>query len=261
MSEEDSTNMILCQHYVRKCQMKCKNQWFNCRLCHDEKIYQHKLDRFATNEIKCNNCDHLQMASNQCDNCQIIFAQYYCDICHLWTDDEIYHCNDCGLCRKGPFGDFQHCQVCGTCMKIEHSCQSDLLSGNCSICLDTLFDSVKGIIVLQCNHPIHHECLMTYLNNDYRCPICHRSAIDVSTYWKTIETYLQAEILPAPYDRWKTEVFCLDCQSVNIVAFHYRYHQCTNCSGFNTQKNRVIPFVEEIDSSMLTNQNFVDDEK
>jgi hypothetical protein len=31
-------------------------------------------------------------------------GQYYCNICHLWSDNpqkSIYHCADCGICRVG----------------------------------------------------------------------------------------------------------------------------------------------------------------
>jgi hypothetical protein len=51
-----------------------------------------------------------------CINCGEISAQYYCNICKLWENRQnkpIYHCGDCGICRRGMgLGkDFFHCKV------------------------------------------------------------------------------------------------------------------------------------------------------
>ena len=188
-----------------------------------------------------------QKPSNQCVQCNIKFGNHYCDICHLWTDDIIFHCQDCGFCRKGTDDEFNHCQTCGTCMKIEHQCRKNILNANCAICLEDLFNSFKGVMVMECGHSIHQECFMSYINSDYRCPVCHRSAFDVTPYWKNIEEFLSIEKMPDPYDKWKTKVYCLDCQENSIAPYHYQYHQCQACRGFNTQKLGLIPYVAEND--------------
>lgn len=64
----------------------------------------------------CMFCGAAQRASDSCVNCGESAAYYYCGICKLWDNDpskSIYHCNDCGICRKGRgLGkDFIHCKV------------------------------------------------------------------------------------------------------------------------------------------------------
>ena len=59
-----------CTHYRRRCQKKCNecNEFFTCRVCHDESKYHneldylksHKMDRFKVKEIRCLNCAHIQ---------------------------------------------------------------------------------------------------------------------------------------------------------------------------------------------------------
>lgn len=233
-----------CSHYERKCQINCPtcDEWHTCRICHNEDNVDHELNRFKVSKIKCLQCDMVQSPSNHCQECDIDFAKYYCDICHLWSSSElIYHCDECGICRIGSRDDFKHCKICGACMKIEHECREDLLSGRCSICLENFFDTVKGFFFLPCGHPIHQECFMSYLNRDYRCPVCQKTAVDISRYWSAIAEYIAIEELPSPYNLWETEVVCNDCQHESIVKYHYQFHQCNNCKGFNTQKLRVIP--------------------
>ena len=92
-----------CKHYKRECLIYslCCQKWYPCRLCHDENE-NHTLDRFKISKIKCKDCNTIQKSSNKCINCNKKFAEYYCDICHLWDcSKEIYHCNDCGFCRIG----------------------------------------------------------------------------------------------------------------------------------------------------------------
>ncbi len=64
----------------------------------------------------CMLCSTPQKASDVCVNCGEIAANYYCNICKLWENRKskpIYHCNDCGICRRGlGLGkDFFHCKV------------------------------------------------------------------------------------------------------------------------------------------------------
>ena len=77
--------------------------YFSCRLCHDDIISTHKFDRYNVNKIQCKKCNTEQDVSNECINCKIKFGVYYCNICHLYENEntEIYHCDKCNICRKG----------------------------------------------------------------------------------------------------------------------------------------------------------------
>lgn len=106
-----------CQHYERNVKLQCFTckKWYTCRFCHDAQE-DHDLIRRETRNMLCMLCGTPQKASDACINCGEIAAQYYCNICKLWENRKskpIYHCNDCGICRRGlGLGkDFFHCKV------------------------------------------------------------------------------------------------------------------------------------------------------
>ena len=123
----DEENTILgCYHYNRGCSMLCPqcNQWFTCRLCHDEVVPDHYMDRYHVKYIACMKCKTVQFCSNQCVSCHAVFSEYYCDICHLWKDNEepSFHCPDCNICRvgKGIGIDTFHCHTCNNCYNLDY---------------------------------------------------------------------------------------------------------------------------------------------
>lgn len=120
----NSTEPLLgCKHYKRNVKIQCFDckRWFPCRHCHDEAYDtqgepEHKLNRKKTENMLCMLCLTAQPAAQHCRECGKIAAYYYCDLCKLWDDDStkrIYHCGDCGICRRGEgLGkDFIHCKV------------------------------------------------------------------------------------------------------------------------------------------------------
>jgi uncharacterized CHY-type Zn-finger protein len=116
--EDHEEELVLgCQHYKRNVKVQCYDcrHWYTCRHCHDE-IEDHALNRKATENMLCMACGTPQKAADTCSKCGIEAACYYCDICKLWDNNarkKIYHCPDCGICRRGAgLGkDYTHCQV------------------------------------------------------------------------------------------------------------------------------------------------------
>ena len=113
----DEVQALGCRHYRRNVKLQCSScdRWYTCRLCHDE-VEDHILNRKATKNMLCMICGCAQRAGEFCVGCGQRTAWYYCDVCKLWDNDSnksIYHCNDCGICRKGRgLGkDFFHCKV------------------------------------------------------------------------------------------------------------------------------------------------------
>jgi hypothetical protein len=107
-----------CEHYKRNVKVQCYDckTWHPCRHCHDAAQTTHALNRQATENMLCMACKTPQPAAQDCKECGMRAAWYYCDICKLWDDDavkRIYHCVDCGICRRGEgIGkDFTHCKV------------------------------------------------------------------------------------------------------------------------------------------------------
>lgn len=116
-STEDLLPQLGCKHYKRNVKLQCStcDRWYTCRLCHDE-VEDHILIRHDTKNMLCMICGCAQRAGEFCVECGERTAWYYCDVCKLWDNDpnkSIYHCNDCGICRKGRgLGkDFFHCKV------------------------------------------------------------------------------------------------------------------------------------------------------
>lgn len=106
-----------CEHYRRNVKLQCStcNRWYTCRFCHDQ-VEDHALIRKDTKNMLCMLCGTAQRAGEVCVACGASAARYYCSICKLWNDDpdkNIYHCNDCGICRigRGLGKDFFHCKV------------------------------------------------------------------------------------------------------------------------------------------------------
>lgn len=123
--EAEQTRLLGCQHYVRNVKLQCFtcNRWYTCRFCHDD-VEDHHLNRRETRNMLCMLCGCAQKAGDTCVYCGVRAAWYYCNICHLWDDDmnkSIYHCNDCGICRKGRgIGkDYVHCKVSHNCRLLE----------------------------------------------------------------------------------------------------------------------------------------------
>ena len=122
-SQAESEERILgCPHYMRNVKLQCSAclKWYTCRFCHDE-VEDHLLIRRETKHMLCMLCGCAQAAAEDCESCGERTAWYYCDVCKLWDNDpkkNIYHCNECGICRigQGLGKDFFHCKVGATAL-------------------------------------------------------------------------------------------------------------------------------------------------
>ena len=149
-----------CKHYRRRAKLvtPCCDEIFWCRHCHNEEKNQnesdykkrHELDRRTITEVICAVCDARQPVGLQCCNCGVDFGAYGCAKCPFYDDDttkEIYHCDDCGICRIGGREKYFHCTTCGSCYSIElqgnHKCIEQAMHQNCHVCFEFLFESVE----------------------------------------------------------------------------------------------------------------------
>ena len=140
---------------------------------------------------------------------------------------------------KGLGIDSFHCMNCNACMSLElqnkHRCTEHALSGTCPVCSDPLFESKAPIKELPCGHFMHSHCFAAYTKYSYACPICSKSLGDMSVYWKMIDSLLESEALPPEVATRKQIVQCNDCGSKSTVPFHWVYHKCSSCRGYNTR--------------------------
>ena len=232
-----------CTHYIRGCaiQPTCCDRWYSCRLCHDAD-QDHIMDRFKTQRIRCVVCLEEQAVGNQCVKCETTFAKYFCEKCRLWTDKESFHCDECGLCRRGNRDTIRHCKTCNACYPTDHTCKPTAENNcpkcpNCPICFDDLFISVIPWITMHCGHSIHTSCFKTLLEKgNYRCPLCKKSTVDMSSTWERLQAEICNVEMPHEYKDTKVNVQCNDCSAKSETAFHVVGLQCLECKGFNTSR-------------------------
>mmetsp|Transcript_3587 Transcript_3587/g.6420 ORF Transcript_3587/g.6420 Transcript_3587/m.6420 type:complete len:401 (+) Transcript_3587:176-1378(+) len=242
----DCTKKVMgCKHYSRNCKLKaaCCGKLFTCRFCHDE-ASDHNINRYATSHVWCMTCGLIQPKSNRCIECHTIFARYYCKICGFYDNDpnkNVYHCHQCGMCRvgKGVGIDNFHCTKCNACVAIEsrdrHKCVERSLDSNCPICSGYLFTSTQPVIFMRCGHTMHTHCFEQYTKTNYTCPLCCKSLSDMSGFYSRLDEVLANERLPDEYAFMRSHILCNDCGHKSHTKFHFIYHKCQNCSGYNTR--------------------------
>lgn len=214
---EDKKELIECNHYIKKCNnflFECCNKYYPCHRCHNS--YSDELTDSPCHksciksdlkiiQITCESCGQNQIPSNQCVNpaCQIQFAPSYCNICYIWTQTpHIYHCSSCKICRVGKAEELVHCDPCGMCFKSEffqtHKCTKTKVSDRiCALCLESLFDSQTSVSTLNCGHIIHGTCMENLLqSNEYRCPNCRKSMIDMESHWNFLRYQIKLQPIP-----------------------------------------------------------------
>jgi len=59
------------------------------------------------------------------------------------------------------------------------SMKDELEGETCSICIDE-FDSQHQIYKLECGHVFHKECILRWMNNESRCPLCNKTYGSIS---------------------------------------------------------------------------------
>lgn len=157
-------------------------------------------NNIIVDKITCSECNFEQDLSNFCSNCSVQFATNYCDICKLYTDKNITHCEFCKICRIGN-EDLFHCFNCNGCFfsinKSSHQCQINLLDKMCSVCNESIFNSRYNTHISECGHPIHENCLQDSLKHgQYKCSLCKKSIINMNAHWNLIKTNIKNTPLP-----------------------------------------------------------------
>ena len=246
-----SNKIEKCPHYQRECQIQCPTceEFFNCRICHDNYVEDHALNRFTVDTVKCNICKAIQPINldAKCSKCECIFAKYYCNTCHLFEDDqdkEIYHCNKCGICRVGIQENYHHCHNCNICIHIDsyetHKCFKNTWD-DCPICMETLKDSIIPLFLLPCGHGTHLECIKTLMTTDYRCPLCKKCVGDMSHVWEKMRVDLDnvranvsgIEIMNDGIAKQRVCI-CNDCENTFESAQNvFNMYSCPSCYSFN----------------------------
>ncbi|KAF2223373.1 zinc-ribbon-domain-containing protein, partial [Elsinoe ampelina] len=256
--DQETEPILGCKHYKRNVKVQCFDckMWFPCRFCHDASLdlpWHHQLNRRKTQHMLCMVCKTAQAASDICISCGTEAAYYYCPKCKLWDNDStkrIYHCDDCGICRKGEgLGkDFVHCKRCNVCISIStsstHPCIERATDCDCPLCLEYLFSSSTPVVSLLCGHYMHSACYKDLMNVTYRCPVCNKSAVNMELQWRKLDDEIRMQ--PMPEEDFEDEfrrrlprrvwVGCNDCGGRGWTPFHWLGLKCPVCDGYNTNQ-------------------------
>ncbi|KAI8871847.1 zf-CHY-domain-containing protein, partial [Ramicandelaber brevisporus] len=236
-----------CEHYERSCSIKapCCGSFFPCRLCHDQHAPSSNgctatLDRYSIATMICTLCELQQPASQFCQTsvggCGQQMSAYYCDTCHLWDDDSantgIFHCDACGMCRRGNQNDFFHCDTCGVCLSVDlrnnHRCIERSLDSDCPICGEYMQTSRRDITIAPgCGHAMHLECRQqATAAGYYQCPLCMKSAVDATGLFERLDKLVAAQPMPPEFANRRASIACNDCSEHSEVALRFDYHKC-----------------------------------
>jgi RING finger/CHY zinc finger protein 1 len=239
-----------CKHTERFCFVFCDlcQRFFPCPKCHDEDIgaydddEKHELINHEITKIRCSVCDRVQPPQQSCERCHILFAAYYCAICHFWdnTCTMYSHCQKCNCCLK-VFDGMKHCETCDVCIPSNffissslHSCIPHRMMQNCSICQQPLHGS-QDVSLFMCGHDIHTSCLSSAIKNGcFRCPICRKTILNArakQVLWS--RTRDRCAQNPMPIERL-IKVWCNDCNIESQSLWHVYGNECQKCGGFNT---------------------------
>jgi hypothetical protein len=250
-------NHILgCPHYSRSCKLRhpTSGRLYTCRLCCEQtrematKDKDSPLDRYEVTEVLCMKCGALQPAGDKCVNQECPsggkpFARYSCNICHFYDDSSnksIYHCPFCNVCRsgKGLGLDYRHCMRCNACVSLtdDHHCIPQRLQGNCPICHESMFQSTEPLRGLKCGHVMHLSCFTNMRAHSYTCPLCKKSAEDMTEYFALLDSAIRMQPMPPAYAATTSNIYCQDCCKMGNVTYHFVGLKCQHCQSYNTRE-------------------------
>ena len=57
---------------------------------------------------------------------------------------------------------------------------------------------------------------------------------DLTNYWKLIDMTISSHQMPEEFKDWTADVHCNDCEKKSNTKYHFSYHKCQHCEGYNT---------------------------
>jgi zinc finger-like protein len=93
---------------------------------------------------------------------------------------------------------------------------------------------------------MHAACFRDLAARSYACPVCSKSLGDMRVYWGMLDALLArdkeggggggggAALPPALAGRTQA-IACNDCGVASTAPFHFVYHKCAGCGGYNTR--------------------------
>ncbi|KAL9250889.1 E3 ubiquitin-protein ligase MIEL1-like protein [Drosera capensis] len=186
-----------CKHYNRRCRIRapCCNEVFWCRHCHNEAASmlrnvedRHELNRHEVERVLCAVCDTEQPVGRVCTNCGVNMGE------SRRSNSTVMIVGSAGSCYVNG-------------LQANHSCVENSMRHHCPICFEYLFDSLNATTVMKCGHTMHSDCYNEMMKRDnYCCPICSKSVLDMSRVWQRMDEEIEATIMPEDYRHKKDKV-------------------------------------------------------
>ena len=86
---------------------------------------------------------------------------------------------------------------------------------------------------------MHSHCFREWARHSYACPVCSRSAGDMTVYFRMLDALLARDAaaggLPPALAGQSQDVLCNDCGVKSSAPFHFVYHKCGGCGSYNTR--------------------------
>ena len=87
---------------------------------------------------------------------------------------------------------------------------------------------------------MHHKCHQQHIHTSYQCPTCLKSLANMSEYFRRIDIALSQHEMPAEYKDTFSHIYCNDCEKRSHAKFHFIYHKCGHCKGYNTKQLNTV---------------------
>ena len=71
-------------------------------------------------------------------------------------------------------------------------------------------------------------------SNNYQCPLCKKSMVDMRNYWEVLDNFLKKQKKPDEFKNTYCLLYCNDCEKRNYANYHFIYNKCKDCNGYNT---------------------------
>jgi Zinc-ribbon len=57
----------------------------------------------------------------------------------------------------------------------------------------------------------------------------------MSDYFKRIDSMLALHTMPVEYQNTFSNIYCNDCEKKSVCKYHFLYHKCDSCQGYNSK--------------------------
>lgn len=71
----------------------------------------------------------------------------------------------------------------------------------------------------------------------------------MESQFRALDVEIEAQPLPAPYDKWRCLITCNDCSAKDNVPFHFLGLKCENCKSYNTSQVRILRPEDGVDDA------------